>query len=150
MPPVGLDSVSEMSLAPGSMPASRNCLRTPPQLPVNVSCSNNPFSWAVIGPLAGPSKAPTTITGAEKPTRTKNQGSILTGKLALDRAKSLDLSQSLSRTPSAVDSGKGTLRSQKILRDTGHGRGEIGILGTTLNDRLVLDEGLVLPVQIKP
>src|SRR5205823_2299977 len=130
--------------------ASRNCLRTPSHSPVSVSRSKNPFSCAATGPPAGPSKAPPTITSAEKPARTRNQGSLLTGKPCSGRSKSTRLSPSLSRTQCAVDGAKGTLRPQKILCDARHGRGEIGIVGATLNDRLLLDEGLVLPVQVKP
>jgi hypothetical protein len=44
---------------------------------------------------------------------------------------------------------KGTPRSQKILRDAGHRRSEIGIVRAALDDRLLLDEDLVFPVQIE-
>src|SRR5205823_5457204 len=72
------------------------------------------------------------------------------GKPALGGANPFGLSRSLSRCLSAVDGADRALRSQKILSDAGYRRGEIGIVRTTLNDHLPLDERLIVPVQIKP
>ena len=57
----------------------------------------------------------------------------------------LGLSWSVNRAPPAFDGVKGTPRSQKILRDAGHRRSEIGIVRAALDDRLLLDEDLVFP-----
>src|SRR5438105_11054913 len=146
MPPVGLDKVSAISLRPSSTPASSSCLRSPAQPPLSVSRSKNPFSCAATGSLAAPNEAPRTITSAEKPTRTKNQGPSRPGKPALGGVISLGLSGSLRRSPAGADGVKSTLRSEEILCEAGHRRGKIRIAGTALNNRLLLDESLVLPV----
>src|SRR6516164_4377320 len=58
MPPTGLESMSEVSLALRSMPASVRVLRIPRQSPVSVCCSKRPSS-AATGLPAGPSKTAT-------------------------------------------------------------------------------------------
>src|SRR5439155_12259457 len=60
------------------------------------------------------------------------------------------LSRSLRRAGPCVDCTVGSRGSEEILRDAIHRRSEVGIVGTTLNDRMFFDEGLVLPVQKKP
>src|SRR6266851_2629345 len=64
--------------------------------------------------------------------------------------KTLGLSRRGSWALPAVDRAIGTLRAEQILCDTGDSRGEIRIVRTALDDRLLLDEGLIRPVQIEP
>src|SRR6516165_8673491 len=65
MPPTGLESMSEVSSALRSMPASFRVVRIPPQSPVSVCCAKRPSS-AAAGLLAAPSKTATKNNSAEK------------------------------------------------------------------------------------
>ena len=49
-----------------------------------------------------------------------------------------------------VDGAIGSGRTEEVPGDVSNGRGEIGIVGSPLDDRLLLDEGLILPVEIEP
>src|SRR5216684_2922367 len=64
--------------------------------------------------------------------------------------KTLGLSRRRSWALPAVDRAIGTLRAEQVLGDTGDCFGEIGIVRAALDDRLLLDEGLIRPVQIEP
>ena len=93
-------------------------------------------------------RAPRTTSAEER--RARKIRTRYPGKSVLGEAIPFGLSRFLSRALSGIDGAKGPLGSQKILCDVGDRRGEIGIVRATLNDHLLFDKDLILPVQVKP